>query len=447
MNVQQLSSPNVPATPLLEWNSNQVSLFKTPKYNLTSNVSTIDCLSTSPVSFSVNTSSPINLNTYNWSFGSNWSAIGNTNTSNLSLLSNNSTISPVSVTPYYCNVEQPIQTITINRTPFTSNASIIGNTVICQNSNSTYSINGVNSGNTVTWSVSNTSTASLSGASQNQVTVNGLSNGIVNLIATITNPCGQSVTKTKTINIGAPVLSQGIKQGELWVLKNFAPQTLAFPSVLGATSYNWVVSPDIDDFPLSCPPSGASTAKFSNNLQSITTTTPNVTARFGNCLGNYKVSCVVSNICGSNLAYELYVTVGNSGTSPCATKNTPKTYFKISQNPIKNESIIISKNKILSEDDFESNSQINSIFANDGPCYQEWPKVYNGFRKNNNLKTKLNNEIVVRIYNFYGVELFSKTINFENEEIILKDYKLAPGKYILHLDSGKSIQKEIIIVE
>lgn len=425
-----------------------------PSFSLSPTTLSLGCGDVSQRTFTV---TPSNIPsgaivTYNWSHPG-WTLVSSTTTSR-TLVPTSSTILPsnVTVTPSINGVSQPTKTCVVTRANFSNTASIDGANIICIGNNSSYTINGLGAGNTVTWSSSNTAVATVSGGTQSQVTVNGLSNGIVDLIATITNPCGQTAPPIiKTINIGAPVLSGNVVQGELWVRTNFYPQTLTFPAVLGATSYNWVLTPDTTDFPLVCPATGAAPAKFNNNLLTITTTTPSATALFGNCIGNYTVTCTVSNICGSTIAYQLYVTVGNSGTSPCDGNLALSKTFTISQNPIKNGDIKIRKNTDLDikNIDLVDDTLDPSIVSGDQPCYQEWPKVYNGLRINNNQpkNSKSNPQFEVKIFDFYGKEVYTKTIDVLEKEISIKDSNLASGKYILHINDGIKIQKEIIIIE
>jgi len=245
-------------------------------------------------------------------------------------------------------------------------------------------------------------------------------------------------------------MPNGTIYGELWVRKSFYALDLTFPAVLGATSYTWTITPG-GDFPPNCPATGAIPAKFSNNLQTITTTTPSATASFGNCLGDYDVTCTISNTCGSTVAYVRYATVGKSGTSPCFIQNSPSTSFKISQNPIKNGEIIISKKAKNRVDDIDLeiiDTPTQNILNGDGPCFQEWPKPWNGFKINPNVKNvKPSSQVEVKVFDFFGKQVYTKTIDASKEEISIKDSNLPSGKYILHINDGINTQKEIIIIE
>ena len=419
-----------------------------PSFSLSPTSLSLACSDTGLRTFTV---TPANIPsgatvTYQWST-IGWNAIGSTsNSRTLQPASATNLPTNVSVTPYINGVAYPSMSCIVTRAAFTNSATLSGNSVICPGGNGVYSISGLGAGNTVTWSSSNTAVATVSGGTQSQVTVIGLSQGLVNLIATITNPCGQTAPPIiKTINIGAPVMPNGTIYGELWVRKSFYAQTLTFPTVLGATSYTWSIPPN-GDFPPNCPATGAVSAKFSNNLQTITTATSSATASFGNCLGDYDVTCTISNACGSTIAYVRYVTVGNTGTSPCFIDYTLNKSFIVSENPIKNGDIKIRKNNTLINNDFElvDETPTQNILDGDGPCYQEWPKPWTG-KMNQNVK--LNSQIEIKVYNFLGNQVYSKTINASEEEISLKNCNLTTGKYIIHLNDGVNTQKEIIIIE
>lgn len=292
-----------------------------PTFTLSPTSLTFVCGTPQTKTFTVSTPNNNSCPTsYLWDLGANngWLYNGSpapasfsSSTSSITLTSANGNVLPsiVNVTPIVNGVNYSQMSCSTSFSSFTSNATVNGNIVICPGGNSVYTISGLGAGNTVTWSSSNTAVATISNATQSLVTVNGVSNGLVNLVATITNSCGQTVTKTKTLNIGVPVLPNannqfaGVVYGELWVRKNFFPQTLSFPAILGANSYNWAITID-PDFPITCPSTGTIAAKFSsNNLQTISTTTPNASINFGNCLGQYIVTCTVTNQCGSTTAY------------------------------------------------------------------------------------------------------------------------------------------------
>lgn len=116
----------------------------------------------------------------------------------------------------------------------TTNILISGSNTICSG-NSTYTVN-VPVGSIVTWSLSNSSVASLSNATGNQVTLNYLNNGQVTLTASI-NPCGQTASISKSIWLGKPSAPASIN-GPSSVLHGALVRYTAGVSI-GATSYEW----------------------------------------------------------------------------------------------------------------------------------------------------------------------------------------------------------------
>lgn len=107
-----------------------------------------------------------------------------------------------------CN-QQVVKTFVINSgsTTFSTTATLIGSTTAACSGTRVFSINNLAAGLTVSWSVSDTSVASLSGMTNTQATLTIIGNGSVSIIATITNSCGQSTTRTATLYGGAPVLT------------------------------------------------------------------------------------------------------------------------------------------------------------------------------------------------------------------------------------------------
>lgn len=435
-----------------------------PTYTLNKTAIVTPCGTPINQTFTVTSSYQTSCSTqYIWNLGINngWK-IGNnlapasftTTTPTITLTSANANILPsqVFVTPILNGTSYPSMNCTTAFTPFTSNATLNGTIVICPGGNSNYTISGLETGNVVTWSSSNTLFATISNGTQNQVTVNGLSQGLVNLIATITNPCGQTDIKTKTLNIGAPVLPNGVLTADRWVRRNFYPLQFEFPNVLGGTTYSWVISPGID-FSAVCPILSPNPAKFTiNNLQNIVTSTASVNATLGNCLGDYVITCTVSNICGSTVAYIRYITVGISGTSPCYVNNpfALSKSFKIEENPIKNGLIKFSKTNKLQVDvlELEDVIPVSSIIQGDEPCEQLWPKPYLGLKTISNRKNENKlNQIEVRVYDFNGKKVYENSLPNSTDEMSFKDSNLKAGKYILHITSDNETQKEIIIIE
>lgn len=114
--------------------------------------------------------------------------------------------SAVFVTPILNTNSQPQLACSTSFTTFESAASYPGNGNICIGSSNTYNLLNLGVNHNVVWSLTGSDFATISSSSQSQVTVNGITNGPINLIATITNQCGQVDVLEKIIMIGNPIL-------------------------------------------------------------------------------------------------------------------------------------------------------------------------------------------------------------------------------------------------
>jgi hypothetical protein len=98
---------------------------------------------------------------------------------------------------------------TITRTPFTGSATINGSAALC--TSDSYYLSGLLANQTITWSLSNPTFASLSSTINSTTTITGIKQGDVTLTARITNICGGFYEVTKVITIGVnnvlPVLT------------------------------------------------------------------------------------------------------------------------------------------------------------------------------------------------------------------------------------------------
>lgn len=179
----------------------ELPIIKTPIPSFILNPTTLslDC-GINPILFNV---TPTNIPvaavvTYQWSYNG-WTGINSTtNSISLSPSSATSLPSSVSVTPYINNVAQNTITCTVSRATFNSSSVINGNSSIC-NLTENYSISNLLSGSTIIWSSSNTSIATVSNITSTTVTVNKIGSGNFNLIATLTNSCGQVMTIVKPL--------------------------------------------------------------------------------------------------------------------------------------------------------------------------------------------------------------------------------------------------------
>lgn len=432
-----------------------------PVFTLSPSSVTFECGTQQTKTFTVSSSTALSCPTgYLWNLGPNngWYYNGGSAPSQFSTSTNSITLtsaspfilpSTVHVTPVVNGVNYPQLHSPTAFTAFTSTASLSGDVVICPGHSAVYTISGLEAGNTVSWSMSNPAYATVSNGTQGQVTVTGIAEGLTDLIATITNSCGQVVTKVKHLNIGAPVLPNGIIYGELWVRKNFYPIMVSFPAVLGAESYSWEIVPG-GDFPPVCPTSGANPAKFGNGLQTMTTSTPNVSLSVGNCLGQYEIICTLNNHCGSAIGYIRYLTVGNSGSSPCFDNNVFEKAFSLSPNPVTQGAFIVRKNNAVRiAGGTVDNTPAPSIVDGDDPCFQEWPKPAPELNRGGSIadpRPLSEIEVTVMVYDFLGKQVYTKTVS-ATEEITIDNLDLLPGQYIVKIADGLNEQNEIIIVE
>jgi Secretion system C-terminal sorting domain len=110
-------------------------------------------------------------------------------------------LSNVIVTPYINGVAQPTKYCAISLAPLVNNLTFVGSTVGCIGSSSIYSIGALPVGQTASWSIDNTSIASLNTNSGSSVSLNSIAAGETNLRVTITNQCGQTIGFIRKITI------------------------------------------------------------------------------------------------------------------------------------------------------------------------------------------------------------------------------------------------------
>ena len=423
----------------------QVQITKTPpppSFSLSPTSLNIDCGNTNARTFTITpTNIPSGVTvTYQWSHPG-WNLISSTtNSRTLQPISGTILPSNVSVVPSINGVAKPSMSCSVSRAPISSSATITGNTAICPSNSVVYIINNLGAGNTVTWSSSNTAVATVSGGTQSQVTVNGVANGFADIIATISNACGQTVIKKNTVYVGVPTTpAAGIYANPMWVRNNFFPLTIDFPVIPNATSYVWTIENDPENPPY-CTTATSYPAKFvlNNSNTTLATTTPSAKINFGGCFGTYFIKCKAINNCGETDVFYKHIWVGSSGSSPCDKNNNISSEFKILQNPIKNgvlklKTDILFNNDIITED--------ASILQGDGPCEGPWEAPIIGKISSQNLNT------VIAIYDMAGVKRLEKQIDNNKESIEITNFNLPSGNYILHFKKGNQISKKIIIIE
>lgn len=378
----------------------QYPIIKTPPptFSLSPTAISIPCGNTSTRTFTITPSNiPSGANvSYSWSHPG-WSIVGSTATSRI-LQPNSSTSLPsnIIVTPSINGIPQATLTCSVTRSLYNSAASITGAGSVCTSSD--YSITGLQSGETVQWSVSNNSIASISNPTATSVTVNKIGNGTIDLIATITNSCNQTTTKSLLINIGAPTFSTTNMSGDNNPLTG---ETIWYSvqAPTGYTNLQWYF-----DY-------GGVTGTSVNGWQILQGQgTTAIATKVGNPGLTYVV-CKAFNNCSNAIQY-IPVQV-RSVTDPCDT-------FKIKiKNPIKESDNIVGK----------------IIPPPTDPCDDLYAKLID---KKEPKK--------IQIFDLSGKIIFSG--EFVEDKFDLKLEKITKGTYFLNimLQDGK-IQNETIIVE
>lgn len=314
---------------------------------------------------------------------------------------------------------------------------LIGDNVICDGETKTYSISDVCKvpSPVENWSVQGYLQIVQSSISPYSVAVKATSNStsIGKIIATFQN----GETFEKIVNIGSPSLSSvDTTIGNIfgWYCAGFA--NAASPSVTTvptATSYRWQIDYDDDlGLPIHCTNStNPSLAKFTamdtfGNNNHVTSTTPAVfqsvspkaNINWGNCTGNYLLSCYAVNDCGETPYLMKYVTVGTAASNPCAI-STGLSRFSINPNPVSDGTITVNFNH------------------NQLPC--DPPSTFSG------KMASMGKE--VKIYDMNGTEKFSGSYNDE-ETFSIKGINLISGNYILSIKfPDGQIDKEIIVIQ
>lgn len=217
------STSNAPDKNISIINSNKViKINKDNGYFLGAYPQVLPACSTASVSFICSTpdyGATSGTWSFHWTIGSGWTNSGSMyTTSNIIFLTPSSpSITPgsISVVAYFTNNNgntsgYNVGSCSVSRvTTFTSDAVINGNNV-CSGS-SVFNITGLKVNENVIWSLSNPSLATLSNSSNTQTTVNMTGvHGSGDLIATITNACGQSVQKLFSLYSGPPSFNEFI---------------------------------------------------------------------------------------------------------------------------------------------------------------------------------------------------------------------------------------------
>lgn len=287
----------------VEYESCSFTISKTPvpTFTLSPTATQVYCNNFDSKNFAVTPSNiPNGANvTYQWSY-TGWSGnVTNTMSSiTLTPLSNNLP-SSVTVTPYIDGVSYPSKTCTVTRGAYTSPASISGATGICSGT-STYTIANVLAGQTVSWSLTNPSIASLSNQTNGQVDVTFSGNGAQTLKATVTNACNQPDTKSFLINTGSTTL---VSNATIAAPTNFCygSSTFAITGVLSDQNVNWSLSN-----------TGIASLSGSSNTQTTLTTTGS---------GLQTITATITNTCGQTASKSRTFWTGAPGLSKLDTSS------------------------------------------------------------------------------------------------------------------------------
>lgn len=225
---------------------------------------------------------------YVWSYNG-WTTVSSTaNSKTLQPSSGTSLPSSISVTPYINGVAYPSMSCSVSRASFGSSATITGTTNVCTGTSS-YTITGVLAGQTVSWSLSNPSIATLSNQTTTGTNVTFNGNGAQTLTATIGNTCGQTVAKSFLINTGSTTLtSNAVIAGSTGLCSGSSTYTIS--GVLAGQNVTWGLSN----------PSIATLSGSSNSQTTVTFT--------GN--GSETLYAYITNSCGQTATKTYSINVG-----------------------------------------------------------------------------------------------------------------------------------------
>ena len=205
----------------------------------------------------------------------------------------------------------------VTRDEFQTSATITGSVNICPLSSSTYTVSNLGT-NTVNWSISDATLASLSTTNGSTVTVNAISEGSIVLTATIANSCNQTAPKTFDINLGSAKLTNNKILGGYDNVPVGSQSILNITPATGATSYQWSIVPTNS----SCISSNGTVTGTLPYL--VNNGTYSKIIRWGNCTGSYRVRCYASNSCGAKYYSDKSVLVFNSSNNPCPPPSNQK---------------------------------------------------------------------------------------------------------------------------
>jgi hypothetical protein len=348
-----------------------------PTFTISPSTTSISCGSTSPETFSVTNvyNSPGTLS-YNWQVGRGWNNSSGNPVSSFVTTTNSVTLTPfsyppsnVAVTPVLDGVNQPQLTSNVSLGGFNPTFyEVTGSNSLC--SSAMYSVSNLPSDITVTsWDVSNTSVASIT-FSGNLATLTSIGgNGSVNVLATITNSCGQSKIISKTnVAVGAPTAVGPISKTGASSLNPGPVDSAAFSvstqNILALNSISWVVYSNTNQ----------NAASFFNIQPLGNGSTAILRANQNTPLGSYVMQARLTNTCGFmpvNFSFSVVRPLGSNpgpgGGSglPVFKPRLSENAFKVYPNPSKDivHIDVIQKAKKQTKDDFKVSGELFDVLG------------------------------------------------------------------------------------
>lgn len=404
------------------YESCQFSLQKNavPTFTLTPATVSIPCGSTNPVTFMVN-------NVYNspgtrdhiWTIGSGWeltdgsvapSTYNTGSVANLTLVPNANPPGNVSVVPKLNGVSYPMKTSVVSRGGFNPTYPITGSDALC--TTAVYSVDNLPAGITVTgWTSSNTSIATVS-SNGNQATLTKVTNGEVNLTATLSNSCGQSGTLRKNgITVGSATVSNHTILGGYDNQSVNSVSNFSVAAASGATQYYWTLTTISSNCSI-----GTAKPRFAySNSTTYTSNLPNSLVEWNQCPGSYIVQCYARNGCGDTPIGHKVINVYDQNSNPCPQSKMTSEQFMLKRNPIKGGSITLNR------------------YPPQDPCNN---------LKNTSVKPVEN---LLTIFNSFGKAVYSTS--YRENDITIENLKLNTGFYILEIVSGSFRKRQVLVVE
>lgn len=295
--------------------------------------------------------------------------------------------------------------ILIKRLPYASNAKISAPIAVCPNSQTICYINDLEPNTNVTWSCSATSLANLSSPINNQITVSTNSyEGQFDIIATLTNSCGEKTQKTHSILIGKPVFENfSFENGNQSIC--IAPFTNFTYSVSELNSADRIIA----------------NFKGLNSSEIITNTNFEWKTLNDNILLNIPKGNKIS-ICTLSAGY---TSISVRAKNSCGWSEWFELPIEITENT---NSFRISSNQSFNVYPIPTSDFINIEETS--------------FSKNNGDNRSLK---IIEIYNMYG--LLIKKFIYKDTKITIPTNELKKGNYILKINNSTISERHNIVIQ